>query len=289
MTERRTVEDFGLLRKEGYLFGSHSSTTTGSTSSSSSSDSDADREAAEKNRLLNQLRFMVPLAGPFTADDWQFFRIIDPNIPRFQQLRRTLVSYAVNSTTKALVVFSAYLQEVNRTERFTEMRLWEMLADCWAASGNAADELRFVGYPIIVNNAILAAIEEERTYQEAQAAGQREWRVGRQRTLTVTQANATNWADNIFIRSGVRLAARLSTPDRVVTCEKAHLFRERWNQGMVLEFKNGDAGQENYRERLIAAAEPMILHNILQKRTLQAAGRDWEGVVCTSAQFQVTP
>lgn len=256
MTERRLVEEFGLQR--------------------------TDENAQQPVDVLG-LRIFLPFIGPFNEDDWekewQSRRILSVHKnPEDEDYLR----YAYNSDHKAFVIYDASLaQDPEGTARRTEMRLWQMVQDSWVASGNSSDSLRFLMFSTIVNPVIQASLQAEWDHQLAQAKGQRAWGTRQTRILTVTPDNSGTWGQNPFIRSGSRLALSLSTAERTLTCEKAHLV-ERYGGVAVylmLEFKNGDPGQENYREQLIRMADLMIAANLEQKEAARDAGLPWEGEV----------
>ncbi|KAJ4391029.1 hypothetical protein N0V93_004642 [Gnomoniopsis smithogilvyi] len=221
---------------------------------------------------LDNFEFLVPFSGPNTATEWQFRRIVEPQLPAALQ---NLQKYAYSSDKKAYVVFEALL-EVGDGMRITEMRLWQMIVDNWTASGNPQDSLRYVGFASIVNETVALLIEDE--FQATQ--GQGEFGTDVQRMLTITPEIGRTWERNPFIRMGVRIATSLSTPHKTVMCVKAHLIK-RHEVGiyMVLELKNGEPGQENYREELLRKVEPMVAYNLEQKQAARAAGKEWEEVV----------
>lgn len=263
----------------------------------------ADYEGLERSRnegrttSLDEIDFLMPFTGPTTAEEWHDGQISKPRLPRpISELH----GYAYNSRKKAYVVFYIFLghpgelpgQEI----RHTEMRMWEMITDSWITTGNAPDSLRYVAFSDIINMTVRGLIEEEWAHQESLAAdddgtggggGQREFGIERQRMLTITPTTgARTWNRNPFIRSGVRVATALSTASRsgsrgrTVTCVKAHLIRrDEVEMDMVLEFKNGEPGQETYREELVRRAEPMVAHNVEQKQAARAAGREWENLI----------
>lgn len=238
-----------------------------------------DREA----NYAHEYEFLIPFAGPQedAADDWTCSRIEDPSVTREERDREPwgLHQYAINNDQKAYVVFSADLQEtVKPFARKTAMGLYQMVAANWLHAGNAPDSLRFVAFSIITNQAVRDAVREEWTHQAGQGVTPFGSRV--QKMLTVTPANSITWDRNYFIRSGIKMARVLSTPERTLTLEKAHLIRRNNNERfMVLEFKNGDEGQENYRESLIREADTMVRHNLEEKQARRTAGLEWENVI----------
>lgn len=254
MAQLISIETFGLQRREGG-FSSQSA--------------------------LDTLEFLVPFSGPNTALEWQFRRIIGPELPAALE---NLQKYAYSSEKKAYVVLEVLL-EIGEEMRITEMRLWQMIVANWIASGNSSDSLRYVAYASIVNDTVGQLIEEE--FRLAQ--GHQEFGTNVQRMLTITPETGRTWTRNPFIRIGMRIATSLSTPEKTVTCVKAHLIkRHEIGLYLVLEFKNGELGQENYREELMRKVEPMVAYNLEQKQAARAAGKEWEEVVFLPPQQSPT-
>lgn len=254
MDQHRSIEEYGLQRSEEGI-----------------------------SRYLDSFDCLVPFSGPTRNREWHFRRVFDSQpSERVEDLHK----YAYNPLKKAYVVFEVFLED-DEGNRFTEMRFWQMFRDSWMVSGNSPDSLRFVAFANIVNKTVRGLFREEWTYQESQTQGQREYGTPEQRILTIISSNSTTWDRNPFIRSGVRIAESLSTATRPLICEKAHLIRL---YGvvfyLVLEFKNGDRGQENYRERLMRILEPMISHNLEQKQAARAAGQEWEDIIFLPPQMQ---
>ncbi|CAN8097543.1 unnamed protein product [Discula destructiva] len=254
MTVRRLVEEFQLVRTDvGF------------------------------SQDLDHFVFLVPFSGPTAQSEWNFRRVLAPQLIPENPQSANLFKYAFNSVKKAFVVFDVFLAD-DDGDRFTDMRLWQMLQDSWMATGNCEASLRYVAFHYIVNEAVRDLISEEWEYQVRSRAsgggGQREYGTSRQRMLTITGDNSPTWARNVFIRSGVRLAESLCTAEKILTCEKVHLIRrDETLMYMVLEFKNGGQDQENYREGLLHQAATMVEYNLLQKQAARAAGEEWESVV----------
>lgn len=250
MSEWRTIEEFGLVRSD------HGFT-----------------------RPLEDFLFLIPFSGrhsnPREWRDWQFRRIVLPRLVPGSPDLGDLHRYAYNSTKKNYVLFDVFLEDDG--DRLTNMYLSQMLLDCWMESGNTNDSLRYLGIDNIVNEPVRDLITEEWAHQTEEGGDrQHEFGTPAQRMITIMPSNSTTWAQNAFIRAGVRLASMLSTDDRILTCEKAHLIKRSGKDLMVLEFKNGDPGQENYMEQLMRLAEPMIESSIDQKQAAaaQAAGEE---------------
>lgn len=242
MTQRRTVEEFGLERK------------------------------GRESDYLNSYNFLVPFAGPTMSEsEWTCQQVEDSDeIP--------LSMYSINSSKKVYVVFTAFL-EASATLRYTEMRLWEMVVANWVHGGHTPDSLRYLGISNIVNARVRQAIRAEWQHQLDQ--GHKPFGSSDQKMLTITRdTSSSTWVDNYFVRSGLRVAESLSSAERPLTLEKVHLIRIDVNGlYLVLEFKNGDSGQENYRERLIRKLLPMITYNLVQKDMERKAGREWENII----------
>lgn len=246
MAQRRTIEDFGLARIEGQP---------------------EDR---------NSYNFLVPFAGPMSGSEWIWRQINNPS----DQDPYGLLQYAINSPKKAFIVHAAFLTTASAlTGRKTDMRLWQMIADSWVAAGNRSDSLRYLAVSLIVNADIRTNIDSEWKHQEDQ--GQQMPFGTDYEILTITRRNTSVTFDqNHFVRSAVRVAEALSTVEKIVTVEKVHLVRaQHHGRYMVIEFRNGDAGQETYREKLIRKFVPMVTYQLEQKIAERQAGREWENIV----------
>lgn len=271
MAEHKTVEDFGLVRTsyEGIVYdrflfpftgplgdgsgisGDVTSPSDSTTSQSeSASPSGSSSQSASPSRSVSTTRSDSSESTSHSeTSDWQLFRVTlgDGQHNEFLDDNEVL-HYGINSVAQTLLVAGAYLQAEDGSSRYTEMRLWQMLADCWTASGNAAEELRYVGFYMIVNADVREAMDEVWANQASQAEGP-EYGSRRQRMLTILADNAPVWNRNPFARSGTRLARQLSTADMAITCEEAHLvMRDEALYYMVLEFKNGERDEESSKE-----------------------------------------
>lgn len=218
MTQRRTIESFGLVRSDrGFT------------------------------RPLDAFLFLVPFSGPHSNPrewrEWQFRRIVLPGLvpgsPDIGDLHR----YAYNSTKKIYVLFDIFL--VDDGVRLTKMWLSQMLQDCWMESGNRNDSLRYLGIDNIVNETVQELITQEWAHRGREGEDQQHpFGTPTQKMITLTPSDSITWARNTFIQAGVRLAAMLSTHDRILTCKKAHLIKRGRMDLMVLEFDNGDSEQD---------------------------------------------
>lgn len=258
MTERRLIEEFGLQRTD---------------------------ENAQYIWDIIGLRLLLPFTGPIDEDTWEqewpSRRIVSAEQDSADD---DFLRYAYHSDHKACVIYEASLEqelEGRRSIRRTNKCLWQMVQDNWLASGNPADSLRYLMFATIVNTTVQESIHAEFDYQLTQDQGQRPWGTRQTNILTTTPDNSMTWGLNPFIRSGVHLATSLSTADRTLTCEKAHLIKryDGVSMYMVLEFKNGDSGQQNYIDYITQLAEPMVAANIEQMEKARAAGLPWEGEV----------
>lgn len=249
---RETIEDFGLERNE--------------------------REA----NYLDEYTFLIPFAGPMKEEaDWQCLKIenlnegIDVLVDGRIVCARDpggLHQYAVHSPKQAYVVFTADLREtVAPFERRTPVRLWEMIVANWVHSSHATDSLRFVAFSNIINQDVRDVMREEWIHQIAQ--GQTPFGTRTQKMLTVTPTNSITWNKNYFIRTGAHIAETLSTPEKTLTLEKAHIIRRVNNERfIVLEFKNGADCQENHRQSPARQLQPATPHKVQENKATQSAG-----------------
>lgn len=232
--ERRTIEEFGLERRE------------------------------DDSHYEEEYSFLVPFAGPLTEAEFLNRQNSLPDSVDPYGVHQ----YAINSTKKIYVVYTAFLLDpTTPTGRSTEMRLWQMIVANYIHAGNTPDSLRYLGISHIVNLPVRIALKAEWAHQLSQ--GQEPYGTPIHRMLTITAANSFNtWTNNTFCRSGLRVAESLSTAEKPLTLDKVHLIRIGEMDGpdvtiiwdLVMDFKNGDAGQESYRERLIRELLPMVAH-----------------------------
>ncbi|KAJ4417918.1 hypothetical protein N0V82_005875 [Gnomoniopsis sp. IMI 355080] len=197
MSERAALADFSLVR------------------------SPALRSILPLGRLV---LFTAPIIGDTTPEDWTHERVTHTALPY------TFLTYSTCLSKGCLIVFKAFLtqddpmsiveglepEEIGPPVRLTEMRLWQMIVDCWLAAGGTADSLRWVAFHHIVNDDVVKAMNEERTRQGAQEGEQ---------TLVMTSGGA-GWNDNAFARcsSNVATALRDLDAEKKSIQVKAHLM-----------------------------------------------------------------
>lgn len=166
------------------------------------------KRSVEPFSIYSHFDYLQPFVGATTADEWNFFSI-DEEAGDFGE---QLLGYATSLPLDTYQVLNAQLVDPDG-QRFTEMRLHEMIRSTWALE--SATELRRLGIHQVENSAARTAIENEfesAVSQGANPAG---------RTVTVSGANVLGpyWRDNPFIRCAVNVAG---DPTRVV----AHLIKE---------------------------------------------------------------
>lgn len=232
--QRSTIEEFGIVR------------------------------GAQENYHLDAYTFLIPFTGPLRDEnEWisRQIRLPDDEDPWGLQ------KYAINNTEKVYVVFSAFLLSAREDDgRKTRMRLWQMIVANWIAASNTPDSLRYLGVSHVVNMEVRKLLAAEWKHQIS--LGQIAFGTPHHRMLTITPFNSLNtFQSNAFVRSGLRVAESLSTAEQTLTLAHVHLIRTpeernvQWH--LVLEFKKGDPGQENYREKLMRRLLPMV-HDKLQ-------------------------
>lgn len=227
--QRSTIEDFGIVR--------------------------GDQESYHPDAYT----FLIPFTGPLIDEnEWISRQIRLPDDTDSWGLQR----YAINSTKKVYVVFSAFLLSAREDGgRKTRMRLWQMIVANWIEASNTPDSLRYLGVSHVVNMQVRKLLAAEWKHQVAQ--GQVVFGTPHHRMLTIRPSNSINtFESNAFVRSGLRVAESLSTAETTLTLNQVHLIRTpeernvQWH--LVLEFKTGEPGQESYREKLMRRLLPMV-------------------------------
>lgn len=212
MTERATLADFNLVRAP------------------------ARRTILPMGRLVE---FTVPLIGPTSPEDWTHERITSSTVPY------TFLTYSTCLSKGCFIVFRAFLvqddpmsiledlepEEVPPPVRLTEMRLWQMIVDCWLAAGGTVESLRWVAFHHIVNNDVVNAMNEEFHRQRAES-GQ----------TIIMMSGGAGWHDNAFARcsSNVATALRVLDPVKKNIQVRAHLMfppPEREGMHMIAELR----------------------------------------------------
>ncbi|KAF3767100.1 hypothetical protein M406DRAFT_328204 [Cryphonectria parasitica EP155] len=133
MDDRRTLEDFGLIRQL----------------------------APETNFPKTMLCIISrPVIGTTLRMDWERECVRDVNETC------TLLTYGISLSKGCLVVTEALLRNTygligrhdQPSDRLTDMRLWQMIIQCWQEAGGRPENLRYVGFFHIVNEDVRLAI-----------------------------------------------------------------------------------------------------------------------------------
>lgn len=180
--------------------------------------------------------------------------------------------YLVSPEAQAYIIATADMHEAGTPDnRFTSMRLWEMVVDFFLAAGGKPDELRFLGVNWIVNEAARKAMTME--FVEAQPV--RDVIFDGEKAQVITLVGMRKYI-NPFIRCASRVAEALGkAAGREIVLKAVHLVRtEIYTHHIVCEFE---------QKELVVVAEdgPPVPVAILSadnsapvKRSFSKKGRD---------------
>lgn len=149
-----------------------------------------------------RLDFVQPYVGDASARDWKFCRITHPDN---SDLRFT---YAVCLCKDLFVLFDANLTNGRDPSdrlyrRYTEMRVWELLVDCWANEAQAnINSLRWIGINDVVNVDIRKVIRREIETQVSMITSKT--------SRIIIASDSITWRANYFTRAAGRAAGALS-------------------------------------------------------------------------------
>lgn len=195
MAERKTMKDYGLVSVEDDI---------------------------QSNQSDEPLDFLVPFLRRISLRDWKKYIITSPAEPGLD------IIYYVSLSKQALVLTSAFLSKEFAPVRYTDMRLWEVIVDAWSEAGGQPEDLRYLAFYDIVNEAVRSAIEKEFESHKQQTG-----------TLAVTPADCPTWKENAFARCADRVAKALSSVDynRTIKVARAHLIQDaEWLDPELEEF-----------------------------------------------------
>ncbi|KAF3765528.1 hypothetical protein M406DRAFT_67962 [Cryphonectria parasitica EP155] len=181
----------------------------------------------------NPVALLERFSGP--AEDWYMRYLVAEEERRYVGFT---FLYAVSTSRCAMAVFSAFLEEYGH--RFIDIRLWELVVDCWLAQGGRADALRFLSFHNIVNECVVASFKQA-FFMYAEEPGQTEIAI-------MTEAPA--WQENPFLRSAQHVAEALGGTS-VKACraylswknQDSQLGDERYD--LIVEFSRDGEYNEN--------------------------------------------
>lgn len=156
----------------------------------------------------SSFEFMVPFVGSISPGDWEIWDIHDKKSDSF------LHRYAVCIPQQAYVILNAELVDDEPPyTRLTEMRLWQIIEDNWAAAAGKI-KLHWVGVHCIIDKACRTAILQEFAFQTHEGKADTETT-----QLTITADTSVSWSYNTFIRCVCHV---VEDPTRL----KAHYVRD---------------------------------------------------------------
>lgn len=179
------------------------------------------------------------------ANDWRFKSVIAMDYNKHPDF---MFQYGVSSSKGAIVVFSVFLETEPAGQRMlqVDIRLHELVLDSWIAEGGKRENLRYLAFHDIINDAARGCIKGDFVSQKF--LSQKAKPQPGQTEITVTPESSIYWNLNPFLRSA-RHIAELS---------KAHLIWRHQDEAvidlqrffLVAEFNQEDQGDNSHKTAL---------------------------------------
>lgn len=133
-------------------------------------------------------------------------------------------TYTMSVPTNSFIVNGAFLIHQETNARFTEMRAWQIIADCWLAGGGTQppgqrDGLKYLVFREVVEVQSCVSMRQELRRQGCRNPVDGQWAAPAEFTPA-----SKSWKKTPFVRCAERVAAALSTATSKIEARRAWIM-----------------------------------------------------------------